>query len=545
MLVEEGAEFTLSFTANAPRYVRLDLSGDQVQRVGSSGMGWLSTFFTGAGAGSTLTFRAGAYAASVGGVGHARVAFSPWGSTRNRMYVPVVIVRAYDGPNLSLPEVGVVSAPSKGTVDEGSLADFWFRKSGFTGTLNYRLSQQGDFVADPSWLTGDRSSGNQASLSVPTTDDGVWEPDGSVTLTLLPGPGYRVSASQGSATVRVRDDDDLGVVTPAAVELGPDLAAGVHNPAGSSTGGRWGAHGSVCHVGVWTGSTHERLDDDGRPQRHDQDGDPIAPNGRLRHWGACVRGAEATYQIALAGDPGGHITVTARANSTDVGICAYGGCHRMRRSRDGANHQSVTLGFDSTNWNKPKTVIVYRYPRTAAKTLAIDHTINHANRHTIPSAAVTLTGSSDYDTVHPPTPPPPVYDNDDEYEPLTDYASRCGATLDRTTPRYAGPGVPDVDCAPEARGDVTEPPVERPEPDCTARDDIVRLVQGYHDANKNRAGYAGNWASVLAAFGQPAAAPWHNATAFTPAQARTQETHWKGWTPIRIELGRIHTCNSN
>ncbi|MDE0320603.1 MAG: hypothetical protein OXI97_12060, partial [Acidimicrobiaceae bacterium] len=145
-------------------------------------------------------------------------------------------------------------------------------------------------------------------------------------------------------------------------------------------------------------------------------------------------------------------------------------------------------------------------------------------------------------TVDPPTPPPPVYDNDDEYEPLTDYASRCGATLDRTTPRDVGPGVPDVDCAPEQRGDVTEPPVERPEPDCTAREDIVRLVQGYHNANAGRGGYAGNWARVLAAFGQPAAAPWHNATPFTAADARTQETHWKGWTPIRIELDRITDC---
>ncbi|MDE0136541.1 MAG: hypothetical protein OXM54_17100 [Acidimicrobiaceae bacterium] len=540
VLVEEGAQFTLSFTAGAPRYVRLDLS-DDVERVGSSGVGWLSTFFTGAAAGSTLTFRAGADAASVGGVGHARVAFSPWGSTRNRMYVPVVIVPAYDGPDLSLPEVGVMAFHAERA--EGQSAAFRLvRPEGFTGEVKVRVSQQGDFVLPAQdGLLGERTWTN-TNASFSTVDDGAWEPDGQITVELLAGDGYRVSSSQGSATVRVLNDDDLGVVTPAAVELGPDLTAGVHNPAGSSTGGRWGAHGSVCHVGVWTGSTHERLDDDGRPQRHDQDGDPIAPNGELRHWGACVKGAEATYQIALTGDPGGRVTVTAQANSADVGICAYGGCHRMRRSRDGANHQTVTLGFDSTNWNRPKTVIVYRYPRTAAKTLAIDHTTNHANRHTIPSAAVTLTGSSDYQTVHPPTPPPPVYDNDDEYEPLTDYASRCGATLDRTTPRDAGPGVPDVDCAPEARGDVTEPPVERPEPDCTAREDIVRLVQSYHNANAGRGGYAGNWAKVLAAFDRHADPPWNNATPFTAADARTQETHWKGWTPIRIELDRITNC---
>jgi len=241
-----------------------------------------------------------------------------------------VIVPADDGPDLSLPEVGVMAFHTERA--EGQSAAFRLvRPEGFAGPVDVRVSQQGDFVLKAQRnLLGERTWAS-TNEGFTTVDDGAWEPDGSVTATVLPGPGYRVSSSQGSATVRVRDDD-LGVVTPAAVELGPDLAGGVHNPAGSSTGGRWGAHGSICHVGVWTGSTHERLDDDGRPQRHDQDGNPIAPNGRLRHWGACVKGAETAYQIALTGDPGGRVTVTAQANSADVGICAYGGCHRMRRS---------------------------------------------------------------------------------------------------------------------------------------------------------------------------------------------------------------------
>ena len=535
VLVEEGAEFTLSFTAGAPRYVRLDLS-DDVERVDSSGVGWLSTFFTGASAGSTLTFRAGADAASVGGVGHARVAFSPWGSTRNRMYVPVVIVPADDGPDLSLPEVGVTAVAAERA--EGQSAEFRLvRPEGFTGEVDVRVSQQGDFVLPAQdGLLGERTWTN-TNASFSTDDDGAWEPDGQITVELLAGDGYRVSSSQGSATVRIRDNDDLADPSPSELTLGSTLTAGVRADnffsalSSGSRGGLWGrdylpGHAGPCHVGVWTGAAW--LDHDG---------------GRV---GSCVKGTEAKYELELSGDPGEPVTVTARVDGDGVGICQWShDCNRMRRSRSSHNHRTVTFAFDSTNWDTARTVTVYRYPQAAAGTATISHTTNRRHSRVGGAVTVTLAGASQYRTVPVPDPPPVVYDNDDEYEPLTDYASRCGATLDRTTPRDVGPGVPDVDCAPEQRGDVTEPPVERPEPDCTAREDIVRLVQGYHNANKNRGGYAGNWAKVLAAFGRPAAPPWNTATPFTAADARAQETHWRGWTPIRIELDRITDCNSS
>ena len=535
VLVEEGAQFTLSFTANAPRYVRLDLS-DDVERVGWSGVGWLSTFFTGASAGSTLTFRAGADAASVGGVGHARVAFSPWGSTRSRMYVPVVIVPAYDGPDLSLPEVGVTAFHTERT--EGQSATFRLvRPEGFTGEVDVRVSQQGDFVLPAQdGLLGERTWTN-TNASFSTDDDGAWEPDGQITVELLAGDGYRVSSSQGSATVRIRDNDDLADPSPSALTLGSTLTAGVRADnffsalSSGSRGGLWGrdylpGHAGPCHVGVWTGAAW--LDHDG---------------GRV---GSCVKGTEAKYELELSGDPGEPVTVTARVDGDGVGICQWShDCNRMRRSRSSHNHRTVTFAFDSTNWDTARTVTVYRYPQAAAGTATISHTTNRRHSRVGGTVTVTLAGASQYRTVPVPDPPPVVYDNDDEYEPLTDYASRCGATLDRTTPRDVGPGVPDVDCAPEERGDVTEPPVERPEPDCAAREDIVRLVQGYHNANVGRGGYLGNWARVLAAFGRPAAPPWDNATPFTAADARAQETHWRGWTPIRIELDRITDCNSN
>ncbi|MDE0320713.1 MAG: hypothetical protein OXI97_12630 [Acidimicrobiaceae bacterium] len=515
VLVEEGAEFTLSFTAGAPRYVRLDLS-DDVERVDSSGVGWLSTFFTGASAGSTLTFRAGADAASVGGVGHARVAFSPWGSTRNRMYVPVVIVPADDGPDLSLPEVGVTAFHTERT--EGQSAAFRLvRPEGFTGPVKVRVSQQGDFVLKAQRNRLGERTWASTNEGFTTVDDNAWEPDGQITVELLAGDGYRVSSSQGSATVRIRDDDDLAAASRSALTLDSTLTAGVaadqffRVAAGTQADGWWHGgypprHAGPCDVGVWTGAAW--LDHDG---------------GRV---GSCVKGAEDTYELVLSGDPGEPVTVTARVDGDGVGVCQWShDCNRMRRSRSSHNHRTVTFAFDSDNWDSARTVTVYRYPQAAAGTATISHT-SHTHGRVGGAVTVTLAGASQYQTVPVPDPPPVVYDTVDDH--ITDYP-------DSPTPPQCRP----ADCPPPHQPD---PP---PQHDCTAREDIVRLVQGYHNANVGRGGYAGNWARVLAAFGRPAAPPWDTAEPFTAADARTQETHWRGWTPIRIELDRITDCNSN
>ena len=69
------------------------------------------------------------------------------------------------------------------------------------------VSQSGDFGV----TTGARpitiGPGGTATLSIATTDDATGEADGSVTVTLSPGAGYAVSATQGAATVAVSDND--------------------------------------------------------------------------------------------------------------------------------------------------------------------------------------------------------------------------------------------------------------------------------------------------------------------------------------------------
>ena len=68
-------------------------------------------------------------------------------------------------------------------------------------------------------------------------------------------------------------------------------------------------------------------------------------------------------------------------------------------------------------------------------------------------------------------------------------------------------------------------------------DDLLETVRGYYDANKNRSpGYGANWKRVLIAFGDVQDS---QLTAMTAADARTRESRWFGWQPVRKALDCI------
>ncbi|MDE0216631.1 MAG: hypothetical protein OXN79_08665, partial [bacterium] len=125
-----------------------------------------------------------------------------------------------------------------------------------------------------------------------------------------------------------------------------------------------------------------------------------------------------------------------------------------------------------------------------------------------------------------------------------------GPSLQITMP--APPPEPDPEPTPaptpwpERADPVTDYSRNQPTPQvCTARGNIAGTVKRYHDNNKNRPGYAGNWARVLVALGWTLPdAPWNTAEPFTVAEAQAQESLWSGWTPIRQELERLETCRS-
>ena len=107
---------------------------------------------------------------------------------------------------VAVPEISVAAGSD---VSEGVDAAFTVSASPAPAspvTVNVEISQSGDFAATGSRTVTVGTSGT-ATLAVPTVDDTVDEPDGSITATVNTGAGYTVSASAGSATVGVTDDD--------------------------------------------------------------------------------------------------------------------------------------------------------------------------------------------------------------------------------------------------------------------------------------------------------------------------------------------------
>ncbi len=123
------------------------------------------------------------------------------------------------------PTTPTLSVTAGNNITEGGNATFTITASpapASTLTANISVSQRGDYAA--SGTTGAKTvaipTAGSASYSVTTIDDSVDEPDGSITLTLNAGSGYRLSA-QASASVGVSDDDLPALIPPSGLKLAP------------------------------------------------------------------------------------------------------------------------------------------------------------------------------------------------------------------------------------------------------------------------------------------------------------------------------------
>ena len=101
---------------------------------------------------------------------------------------------------------------------------------------------------------------------------------------------------------------------------------------------------------------------------------------------------------------------------------------------------------------------------------------------------------------------------------------------------------PDPPPAEEQEQPVEDPPPSQDYSEIVAgcvSDNLLETVRRYYDANKNRSpGYGANWKRVLVAFDDVNDA---QLTAMTAADARTRESRWFGWQPIRKALDCIET----
>ena len=114
-----------------------------------------------------------------------------------------------------LPPPAVSIAADAASVTEGGAASFTLTAdrapaADLTVTLSVSEAAGSDHVAADDEGTATvtiAKDATQALFSVPTVDDAVDEPDGSVTVTVAAGDGYTVSSSRGAATVSVSDND--------------------------------------------------------------------------------------------------------------------------------------------------------------------------------------------------------------------------------------------------------------------------------------------------------------------------------------------------
>ncbi len=110
----------------------------------------------------------------------------------------------------ALPVVSIATATAP--ISEGAAATFTLTRAGAAAgalTVNLGLTESGSMLdGDPPATVTFAEGSTTATLTVGTEDDDVDETDSTVTATVRAGTGYTVSATAGSASVTVADNDE-------------------------------------------------------------------------------------------------------------------------------------------------------------------------------------------------------------------------------------------------------------------------------------------------------------------------------------------------
>ncbi len=236
--VDEGERVTFTITAASPAVVdtTVELSlteelGDEGDRIGRHQLG-------------TVTIRAGERSATWtvttladevergGGFALAELRHGD-GYTLGEPSSVSVALTDDDAP--ATPELSISGGSG---ITEGGTASFTITASPAPAspiTVNVGVSERGAFGASGAATV--EVSGAATTYTVSTADDELDEADGSVTVTLLDGGGYTVSASRGAATVAVADDDAGHTVDPQVVASVQSWMAETHH--GAAHVNRW------------------------------------------------------------------------------------------------------------------------------------------------------------------------------------------------------------------------------------------------------------------------------------------------------------------
>ena len=269
--------------------------------------------------------------------------------------------------------------------------------------VSVTVSQMGDVLAGEA---GPRratiETNGRGTLTVATEDDAANEPDGAITAEVLAadGEGYRVSASNGAASVTVTDDDQAGVeVSATSLSVTEEGASGSYtvqllsDPAGPVTVTATSDNPDVT-VSPSTLTFTSSNWDQPRPVTvtAGADADAADETATIRHavsgydavaavdsvsvtvtdddqagvevsatsLSVMEEGASGSYTVQLLSDPAGPVTVTATSDNPDVTV------------------SPSTLAFTADNWDQPVTVTVTAGsdPDAADETATIRHAVS-------------------------------------------------------------------------------------------------------------------------------------------------------------------------
>ena len=227
-------------------------------------------------------------------------------------------LREIEGGGTQTPTPELVIAGGSG-VAEGGGATFTLTASPAPATalaVAVTVSQSGDY-ADPD-ATGARTvtvpTGGTATFTVATVDDGTDEADGSVTATLGSGTGYTVSASQGTATVAVTDNDEASSDNPYAALIAKMYGWRNDNPQWSS---------NKAHTDRWDRALlafGETVADDSLTPMTAAEAQAFADRG----WAPWVEVAAALREIENGGStPTPELVIAAGAGVTEGGGATF------------------------------------------------------------------------------------------------------------------------------------------------------------------------------------------------------------------------------
>ncbi len=244
--------------------------------------------------------------------------------------------QSQDG-TLTGPEISIISYVD---VTEGDRASFTIFANPPPLTdleVSMTVSTTGDFGVAAGSQTVTISALGLAFLDLPTTGDDKDEADGSVTATVNAGQGYTVSATNGTATVVVADDDDPPQTCT------PNLPSDAITVSEVKT---WrGEYSQDSHVSRWNRVLAALGEDTGEAAMTADQAREIKSRIDNSRWDRTVRTLEAleqcnnppaaTPEISIAGGSGitegGNVTFTVTANpaptsalSVSVGITQSG-----------------------------------------------------------------------------------------------------------------------------------------------------------------------------------------------------------------------------